>query len=348
VMVTSQEVLESIIGDRTKQQQMDFSKIQARFAAQLKLDSKNVREVVSKRLLEKTEDGATQLESIYRRNADRFRSLFAFRDQRMYQNYATVEDFIGIYPFVDYQFELFHAAMKGLSYNDAFTGRHASVGERSLLGVTKEIGSAMKNAEVGSLATLDMFYDGIEKSILSDVKRNISVAADNLPAPETALAVRVLKALLMTKYDDQFDANAQSLAVLLTESIDTNVAALREEIERALQLLVNNTYVQRTGNSYSYLTNEEQDVEKAIKAIDRNDAAIKKLLNDEVVHASGVGAKVRHDKTGVDLGLERWLDGERQGRSEPLGVHFVTPLGGYSLEQVKFQSVGEAGTVFMV
>lgn len=349
VMVTSQEILESIIGDRTKQQQMDFSKIQARFATQLKLDSKNVREVVSKRLLEKTSDGAAQLESVYGRNADRFRSLFAFQGQRTYQNYATVEDFVGIYPFVDYQFELFHAAMKGLSDYNAFTGRHASVGERSLLGVTKEIGSAMKGAEVGALATLDMFYDGIEKSILSDVKRNISVAADNLPkGPDAVLAVRVLKALLMTKYDDQFEPTAQSLAVLLTDSIDTNVAALREQIERALELLVTNTYVQRTGNSYSYLTNEEQDVERAIKAIDRNDAAIKKLLNEEVVQASGVGAKVRHDKTGVDLGLERWLDGERQGRSEPLGVHFVTPLGGYSLDQVKFQSVGEAGTVFVV
>jgi hypothetical protein len=348
VMVTSQEVLESIIGDRTKQQQMDFSKAEARFKPRLNLDSKNVREVVSKRLLEKTTDGATQLESIYSSNADRFRSLFAFRDQRTYQNYATVEDFIGIYPFVDYQFELFHAAMKGLSDYNAFTGRHASVGERSLLGVTKEIGSAMKNAEVGSLATLDMFYDGIEKSVLSDVKRNIGVADEHLTGPDKPLAVRVLKALLMTKYDDQFEATPQALAVLLTDSVNTNVAALREQVERALQLLVTNTYVQRTGSSYSYLTNEEQDVEKAIKAVDRNDAAIKKLLNEEVVQASGVGAKVRHDKTGADLGLERWLDGERQGRSEPLGVHFVTPLGGYSLEQVQFQSVGAAGTVFVV
>ncbi|KAA0021560.1 BREX system P-loop protein BrxC [Antrihabitans cavernicola] len=348
VVVTSQEIMDSIIGDRTRQQQLDFSKIQARFAIQLKLDSKNVREVVSKRLLEKTPNGATSLGAVYTQNADRFRSLFAFRDQRSYQNYASVDDFVGTYPFVDYQFELFHTAMKGLSDYNAFTGRHASVGERSLLGVTKEIGSAMKAAEVGSLATFDMFYDGIEKSVLSDVKRNVSLAARNLMDPDAALAVRVLKALLMTKYDDQFEASAQSLAVLLTPAIDTNVAALRDDVERALQLLVRNTYVQRTGSTYTYLTNEEQDVEKAIKGFDRNDAAIKKLLNEEVVQASGVTAKVRHDGTGADLGLERFLDGERQGRSEKLGVHFVTPLRGYSLEDVKFRSVGDAGTVFVV
>lgn len=45
-------------------------------------------------------------------NHDRFRSLFAFQNQRTYENYTDLEDFVGIYPFVDYQFELFHDAMR--------------------------------------------------------------------------------------------------------------------------------------------------------------------------------------------------------------------------------------------
>ncbi|MBY6414300.1 BREX system P-loop protein BrxC [Rhodococcus sp. BP-252] len=348
VMVTSQEVMDSIIGDRTREQQQDFSKIQARFAIQLKLDSKNVREVVSKRLLEKTDDGATRLGSVYAVNEDRFRSLFSFQDQRTYKNYSTVEDFVATYPFVDYQFELFHDAMRGLSDFNAFTGRHASVGERSLLGVTKDIGSAMKGADVGALATFDMFFDGIEKSVNASVKQNVSSAARNLDGPDRDLALQVLKALLMTKYIEQFEATPQSLSVLLTPAIETNVAALHEEIERALKLLESETYVQRTGSTYAYLTNEEQDVEKAIKNHERNDSAIRKLLNEEIVNASGVGAKVRHDGTSVDLGLERWLDAERQGRSEELGVRFVTPFSGHALDDVKHQSMGHAGSVFVV
>ncbi|MBM4589636.1 BREX system P-loop protein BrxC [Rhodococcus hoagii] len=348
VMVTSQEVMDSIIGDRTKEQQQDFSKIQARFAIQLKLDSKNVREVVSKRLLEKTADGATRLASVYATNEDRFRSLFAFQDQRTYKNYATVDDFVGTYPFVDYQFELFHDAMRGLSDFNAFTGRHASVGERSLLGVTKDIGSVMKTADVGALATFDMFYDGIEKSVNASVKQNVASAARNLVGPDRDLALRVLKVLLMTKYIEQFEATPQALAVLLTSAIETNIAALHEDIERALRLLERETYVQRTGSTYAYLTNEEQDVERAIKNHERNDSAIRKLLNEEIVNASGVGAKVRHDGTGVDLGLERMLDGERQGRSEEMSIRFVTPYSGHLLEDVKHHSMGHAGAIFVV
>lgn len=348
VMVTSQEVMDSIIGDRTKEQQQDFSKIQARFAIQLKLDSKNVREVVSKRLLEKTTDGVIRLGAVYTANEDRFRSLFAFQDQRTYKNYSTVDDFVDTYPFVDYQFELFHDAMQGLSDFNAFTGRHASVGERSLLGVTRDIGSVMKATDVGALATFDMFYDGIDKSVNASVKQNVATAARNLDGPNRDLALRVLKVLLMTKYIEQFEATPQALSVLLTPAIETNVAALHEDVERALRLLEDNTYVQRTGSTYAYLTNEEQDVEKAIKNHERNDSAIRKLLNEEIVHASGVGAKVRHSGTGVDLGLERMLDGERQGRSEELSARFVTPYSGHLLEDVKHHSMGHAGAVFVV
>ncbi|MET9492792.1 BREX system P-loop protein BrxC [Nocardia sp. NPDC006630] len=348
VVVTSQEVMDSIIGDRTKSQKQDFSKIQARFAVQLKLDSKNVKEVVSKRLLAKTPDGTRELEAIYERNADRFRSLFAFQGQRAYRNYAAAEDFVGTYPFVDYQFELFHSAMRGLSDNGSFTGRHASVGERSLLGVTKEVGTALKSEDVGSLATFDLFYDGIENAVLSGTKRNVNLADENLPdGPYKALAVRVLKVLLLTKWNEQFEATPQSLAVLLTPEIESNVAKLRDDVERALQLLYANTYVQRNGLTYTYLTNEEQDVEKAIKATDLNETEVNKLLNDEVVAASGVGAKVRHDKTGVDLKLERSLDGERQGNSAPLGVHFLTS-GAASILDVQHKSSGEPGTVYVV
>lgn len=347
VTVTSQEDMDSIIGDRSRRQQYDFSKIQARFRLPLKLDSKNVREVVSKRLLEKTDDGAAELAAVYQQNKDRFRSLFALPD-RSRQNYATEDDFVGTYPLVDYQFELFHDALRGLSDYNAFTGRHTSAGERSLLGVTSEIGTMIRSQPVGTLATFDMFYDGIEKAVLSDVKRNITVAEQNLTGADAGLAVRVLKVLLMVKYIDQFEATPAALTVLLTPRIDTNVAELTAEVERALQMLVRNTYAQRTGSTYNYLTDEEQDVEKAIKATARDESAIKKLLNEEIVKASGVGGKVRHDETGFDLGLERLLDGQRQGRSEQVAVHFITPLGGYELDQVKFQSVGSAGALFVV
>ena len=42
-------------------------------------------------------------------------------------------------------------------------------------------------------------------------------------------------------------------------------AGARKDVEEALNLLEQQTYIQRNGNVYEYLTNEEQDIEQEIK-----------------------------------------------------------------------------------
>jgi len=68
VMVTSQEDMDKVVGDRTKQQGNDFSKIQARFKTRVKLTSADVEEVIRKRLLDKNDlcHGIGQLQDAVR------------------------------------------------------------------------------------------------------------------------------------------------------------------------------------------------------------------------------------------------------------------------------------------
>jgi hypothetical protein len=80
VFVTSQEDMEKVIGDRTRQQGNDFSKIQARFQTRLKLTSADVEEVIRKRLLEKNGAGVATLSKIYADQHANFKTLFDFVD----------------------------------------------------------------------------------------------------------------------------------------------------------------------------------------------------------------------------------------------------------------------------
>ena len=79
VFVTSQEDMEKVIGDRTRQQGNDFSKIQARFKTRLKLTSADVEEVIRKRLLEKNDAGAAALSKIYARRARQLQDAVQLR-----------------------------------------------------------------------------------------------------------------------------------------------------------------------------------------------------------------------------------------------------------------------------
>src|SRR5690554_4397759 len=67
ILVTSQEDMEKVVGDMNKQQQNDFSRIQARFKIKIPLTSANVDEVIEKRLLKKEDEPQKHLVSIYKK-----------------------------------------------------------------------------------------------------------------------------------------------------------------------------------------------------------------------------------------------------------------------------------------
>jgi energy-coupling factor transporter ATP-binding protein EcfA2 len=136
IIVTAQQDMSSVIGDLDQQKQNDFSKIQARFANRMPLNSADVAEVIQRRLLEKTDASFPVLSDLYHHEANNLKTLFDFSDGSIrLENFRDKEHFIRSYPFVPYQYALFQMAIQNLSQHSAFEGKHSSVGERSMLGV---------------------------------------------------------------------------------------------------------------------------------------------------------------------------------------------------------------------
>src|SRR5699024_5399908 len=106
IIVTSQEDLESVVGDEAATQSDDFSKIQGRFKIRLPLTSANVDEVIEKRLLAKGPDGEAALSSIWQKEKDNLATLLSFSEAGVqFKNYEGQEEFIAKYPFIPYQFD---------------------------------------------------------------------------------------------------------------------------------------------------------------------------------------------------------------------------------------------------
>ena len=339
VFVTSQEDMEKVIGDRTKQQGNDFSKIQARFKTRLKLTSADVEEVIRKRLLEKNDAGVAALGKIYADQHANFKTLFDFVDgSKTYRNYADETHFIGTYPFVSYQFPLFQAAIEGISDHNAFEGRNSSVGERSMLGVVQQVAKDIGNVEVGRLATFDHMFAGIRASLKAAAQRSIDVAERNLDNP---LAVRLLKALFLVKYVESFQATPRNLTVLVYDRFGLDLPALSEEVKEALTLLESQTYVQRNGNAYEYLTNEEQVIEEEIKNVDIDASEISgrlfKILSGDVIKTS----KIRYAKNGQDFPFGFKLDDQAHGPQRELSIHFISPEYPYTPDEIRMHSAGK-------
>jgi hypothetical protein len=329
VIVTAQEDMGTVVGEMGKQQGNDFSKIQARFANRMKLTSADVAEVIQKRLLMKTEEGVLLLSDIYHAQSNNFKTLFDFADgSQTYRNYQDREHFIHSYPFIPYQFALFQSAIQNLSQHSAFEGKHSSVGERSMLGVFQQVAIQIGDHEIGQLATFDLMFEGIRTALKSNIQRAIIQAENHLDGP---FAIRLLKTLFLVKYVKEFKPTVRNLCVLMLDGFNQDLPALRKRVEEALSLLEQQTYVQRNGELYEYLTDEEKDVEQEIKntEVESSDVAaeLEKIVFDHVIKQR----KIRYDASltkdqDQDYPFSRKLDDRLHGREYELAIHVISPF----------------------
>jgi len=245
VIVTAQEDMHTVVGEMTQQQGNDFSKIQARFANRMKLTSADVAEVIQKRLLSKNEDGVAQLSDTYHAEVNNFKTLFGFADgSQTYRNFQDRDHFIHSYRFIPYQFPLFQASIQNLSQHNAFERKHSSVGERSMLGVFQQVAVQIADRPVGQLATFDLMFEGIRTVVKANIQRAILQAEHHL---DDAFAIRVLKALFLVKYVKEFKPTIRNLCVLMLQDLDADLPKLAKQVEGSLNLLEQQTYIQRNG-----------------------------------------------------------------------------------------------------
>ena len=265
IIVTSQQDIDSI----TKTKGNDFSKIQGRFDTRLSLSSANVDEVIKKRILEKNEAGKQTLTLLYDDKATVIKNLILFNDGVEKKLYSDRENFADIYPFIPYQFNLLGSVLTSIRTHGA-SGKHLAEGERSMLTLFKESAVKVMNDEPGTIVPFNMFYDALEQFLDHSHKGVISHALDNEylnPNHEKeCFDVNVLKTLFMIKYVKEIKANIENITSLMVSNVNDDRMALAQQVEDALKRLVRQTLVQKNGDIYVFLTDEEQEINRAIES----------------------------------------------------------------------------------
>ena len=345
VIVTSQSAVDKLT-NASSQMQNDFSKIMGRFKIKLNLTSQNANEVIQKRLLEKTPEGNNDLGVIHSKVKNSLSSIIHFSDRsRQYQNYKDGEHFALVYPFVPYQMDLFQSCITGLSAHSVFQGKHQSTGERSMLDVVQNIAKRISDQSIGTIATFDMFFDGLSSIIRGDVQTQIQKATEILEPFEA----KVLKTLFMIKYVKEFTPNIDNITTLLVGTIiDIDISDLKKRVQSALNTLINQTYIQKVGEQYEFLTDVEKDIEKEIKSTDvETSEVVGELVNwiyDDIIKIN----KIRYIPNKQNYPFARKLDDTIvKGREEELVLNIITPLNSqdYKEERLIHKSLGDSGLV---
>ncbi|WP_343336882.1 BREX system P-loop protein BrxC [Terrisporobacter petrolearius] len=335
VLVTSQQDIDAITKGQVKGN--DFSKIQGRFNTRLSLSSANVDEVIKKRILKKTEGAKETLEILYDQKQSILKNLINFTDSAEMKTYENSRDFAEVYPFVPYQFNLLQKVFEGVRLHGA-SGKHISEGERSLLGAFQESAIRYKDADLGTLIPFAVFYETIENFLDGSIKSVISKAKKNSRLND--FDIEVIKVLFLLKYVKELKANLDNLSTLMLSNIDDDKIDTKKKIQESLNKLIRETLVQKNGDEYVFLTNDEQDINKEIQNMQVDIGETINKVGEIVFGEIYKTTKFRYTPK-KDFSFNKFIDETPYGlTNNEIGIKIITPyhdideLTAYDLRQL--------------
>jgi len=324
VIVTSQEDIDVILGEVRGTKANDFSKIQGRFNTRLSLSSANTDEVIQNRLLYKTPNASSALADLYKEKGDILKNQISFTGGATLKNYHDEKEFIENYPFAPYHFQLIQKIFESIR-NAGATGLHLSRGERSMLDAFQLAAKNISDKTIGSLVPLYDFYPAIESFLDTSVKKTIEQAGDN--SSLLPFDILLLQVLFLIRYLDIIKSSVDNLVTLCIDEVDADRFSLKEKIKESLHRLEKETLINRNGDLYFFLTNEERDVSREIKNVDISGAAETKLLAELIFEEVLKGDnKHRYQVNKRDYGYNRMCDGHAPRMDQELTLEIISPF----------------------
>ena len=309
VVCTGQEAIDEII----KARENEFSRIQARFKTRLSLSSSSADEVIQKRILLKTDEAEHDLEQVYAANDSVLRNLFSFTDAILdIKGYTGAGEFAKNFPFVPYQFILMQKVFAEIRKHGN-SGKHLSGGERSMLSGFQEAAQKIEDRDEYALAPFYLFYDTVHTFLDSSIRRVIErcerAAIDgNGIEPQD---VDVLKLLYLVRYVDDVKANLDNIVILMADDIRMDKITMREQVRGSLDRLMSQNYIGRSGDTYNFLTDEEQDIQREIKNTPVATADIVGRIAQMIFADIYTTKKFRYGK--YDFAFDQMVDGQAVG-----------------------------------
>lgn len=322
VIVTSQESIDSIV----KVKGDDFSRIQGRFDTRLSLSSISVDEVLKKRILLKKEHVQDKLKLLYPEKSAILKNLISFRESTAdLRGYDNEQEFADVYPFIPYQFKLLQNVFEQIRKHGS-SGKSLSEGERSMLSAYKETALRYKLEEEGFLIPFPAFYETIKEFLNPTVSRVIDNAYENPALKDDLFNMELLKVLFMVKYIKELPANIDNIATLMITNIDEDKLALKEKIKVSLRKLISQTLIQKNGDYYLFLTDDEQDINREIKALNIDEEVVKRELANTIFQDFYDEKRFRYSSEYL-FSYNQKMDEKNYGnQSSSIGVQIISPL----------------------
>lgn len=249
------------------------------------------------------------METVYEQNDSVLRNLFSFSGSILdIKGYSGPREFTENFPFVPYQFIIMQKVFAEIRKHGN-SGKHLSGGERSMLSGFQEAAQKIQEKDEYALVPFFSFYDTVHTFLDGSIRRVIErcqKAADNGDGIEQQ-DVDVLKLLYLIRYIDDIPSNLDNIVILMADDIRVDKIIMREAVRGCLDRLMSQNYIGRTGDTYNFLTDEEQDIQREIRDTNVDTASIVERIAQMIYGDIFTTKKFRYGK--YDFAFDQMVDG---------------------------------------
>lgn len=270
LVVTSQEKLEDVV-DSLEGRRVELARVRDRFPVTVDLVPTDIEEVVARRVLEKTTEGAKAIREIFRSHRNQLTENTRLDSPTRHREFGE-DEFVRLYPLLPYQIQLFIDAVSAHRSRGG-AGPLSGGSNRTLIKLAQQLivhpKTALGERDVGALVTASLAYDPLEGIIPTAWQAEISQVASR--HRQDGMPTQVAKAIALLSGVRALKLEAPNLAALLHPAIDAE--SLREQVQGALQALVQEEVVRQADEGYKLQSPEEKSWERERRAIDMKPAA---------------------------------------------------------------------------
>ena len=262
-VVTAQERLDEVTSAMGDDKKILFGKVRDRFSFEIDLSPADIKEVATKRVLDKTESGARELRKLYEDKQGQLTSALRIESNR-YRVNLNEANFVQFYPYPPHFIELSIDIASGIRLQP---GAPRSIGgsNRTIIKQAYEMLVAprtnMKAKPLGKLVTLDLIYELVENNLSSQRQSDINAIAERFKADseDGGWAVRVAKAVILLEFVRNLARTESNLAALLVDEVSK--PAPLPEVRGALVRLEQAGFIKNSDEGYKLLTVSDRNWE---------------------------------------------------------------------------------------
>ena len=256
IIVTAQEKLDEVVA-AIDSKRVELAKLQDSFKYHVDMAPADIRQVASRRVLTKTNQGEKTLRELFRKVKGQLNTN-CHLERTTRDSQVDEEEFVQFYPYLPHYIDLSIQIMSGIRLLPG-AAKHIGGANRTIIKQAYEMlindRTNMAEQRVGSLVTLDRIYELVEGNLSSERRADISEIIKTFGAK--SWEVRVAKAVCLLEFVRDLPRSEANIAALLVDRADTPSPI--EQVKLALEKLVKGQFLRQAEEGYKLQTAQEKN-----------------------------------------------------------------------------------------